>query len=561
MMQRQSRFPPGFGGPGGPSRSRLGFRCGPVVVVVCVVAVGRVTELPADVVVRTAREGWRADACSTLETLEGALEDLVVRGLSACGPDDVRVLGAAAAALDDAGAAHVAGKIQALLLKQQGGDKGAARALMELMVSLRVFERVLTVEGIADVLADDVDDAASATAKTGRPTSVLMAPNAPAIPAAEAKKLLPVLDDLAHAVEDLVAGGMVTASTATKERLEVSFKEASRLKLGRLAASLRYVVEEIGRFLTSASTFSGKRLALFLSRSWVLARGLHQALTEKNDALLGRLLLSWPPQAVDSIEVICVGVRKRLPQGMGVCAFDFHFRLVADCGVLPAGAPLVWSHIVPRPSSSERGAKIVAEALLHLELKPQGFKPLLLTESAVFTFSKAQIVVDGAAVGRGGGGRLMLTAETKLAKGSAFTEWQRVVGFDKAAVRDRVVGWAPSPLDLEVELAVEVAVDVGAVAAVAVADDVDSCALAFSGAAGEFGVVVNLAKTDESKELRAALASWRKTPPSSKVFGVLHFDRCRMVFQPLSLLEARGPRHLMLNLENIDLQALTKSLF
>lgn len=495
-----------------------------------------------------ARSGWRAEVCDTLDGLERALDDLVVRGLSASEVNDIAALEVAAASLDGAGAGHVAARITDVVTRQRGADKGAARAVLQLQTSLRVFERVLTLEAVTDLLA--VDEEEDATEDATAPTTRAPQTFTP-LPPGEDKKLLPVLDDLCRAVEDLVATGLVTASSATKQKLEVSFKEASRLKLGRLAASLRYVVEEIQRYLDNAPTFSRRRLALFLNRSWVLGRGLSQAIVEKNEAAMGRLLLSASPVAVERAAVVVTGIRKRVPQGTGVVAFDFHARLVEPCGALPAGAPVIWSHIVPR-----KDVKVMPEALLHLELKPQGLKPIDLAQPKVFFFDVVNLVVDA-----NGGGRLMLTPDTRVRAGDSYDGWDRFAAFDGAAVIARVEAHDVSPLDLEVELAVEVAF-----ADVSVGERVERGDVFVQELLVPFGdsaltVEVNLPKNEETKELAAVLTKMKKQKPAHPLFGVLHFDRCRWVFQPLSLLAEKGPQHLMINLEKIDLKELTKSLF
>lgn len=145
------------------------------------------------------------------------------------------------------------------------------------------------------------------------------------------KALLPVLDDLSRAVEGLVSSGLTTASAATRQKLDASFKEASRLKLLRLGAALRYVNDEIGRFLADNGTFSSKRLAFFLNRSWVIARGLSEAIRENDSAALARLLLAREPLPLKSIDVITVGVQKRSVQE-GSCSFEFRLRAIAASG-------------------------------------------------------------------------------------------------------------------------------------------------------------------------------------------------------------------------------------
>src|SRR5258706_11708777 len=95
---------------------------------------------------------------------------------------------------------------------------------------------------------------------------------------AEQKQLVSLLDELRGAVEELLLAGLTTASKSTVERIDVSFKEASRMKLLRLGSTLRIANEEISRFTTGSTQFSARRLAFFLSRAWVLATSMRHAI-------------------------------------------------------------------------------------------------------------------------------------------------------------------------------------------------------------------------------------------------------------------------------------------
>lgn len=91
--------------------------------------------------------------------------------------------------------------------------------------------------------------------------------------ATDRSKLASLLDKLAGAVEELLLTGLTTASQSTRQTLDVSFREASRLRLLRLSSTLRVANEELGRFTRNESEFSSKRLSFFLNRAWLLARG------------------------------------------------------------------------------------------------------------------------------------------------------------------------------------------------------------------------------------------------------------------------------------------------
>jgi len=95
----------------------------------------------------------------TVDRLEGALEDLTVRGLRSAGPEQLALLGALHEEFERIGAGHLAGRIGALLDALRTGDRDAAAALLRAQTSLRVFERILTLGSVADVLRGVVEGA------------------------------------------------------------------------------------------------------------------------------------------------------------------------------------------------------------------------------------------------------------------------------------------------------------------------------------------------------------------------------------------------------------------
>jgi hypothetical protein len=64
----------------------------------------------------------------------------------------------------------------------------------------------------------------------------------------------------------------------------------------------------------------------------------------------------------------------------------------------------------------------------------------------------------------------------------------------------------------------------------------------------------------EGKALRRALDGLRKKKRRPPLFGLMHYDKCRLVLQPLSLFEEAGPTHLMLSEEKVDRAAILKTL-
>ncbi|MCI0357642.1 MAG: hypothetical protein L0211_04040 [Planctomycetaceae bacterium] len=85
----------------------------------------------------------------TLEQLRRELEDLGARGLRAVGPQRLSKLGVIREELERIGAAHVAGQLSTLVKAIENDDRSAAAALLRAQTSLRVFERLLTLETAA----------------------------------------------------------------------------------------------------------------------------------------------------------------------------------------------------------------------------------------------------------------------------------------------------------------------------------------------------------------------------------------------------------------------------
>lgn len=83
---------------------------------------------------------------NTVDQLQNVLEDLMVRGLRSAGTKELNVLQALAGEFERIGAHHLAGRIGTLHHALAGQDRSAAAALLKAQASLRLFERVLTLE-------------------------------------------------------------------------------------------------------------------------------------------------------------------------------------------------------------------------------------------------------------------------------------------------------------------------------------------------------------------------------------------------------------------------------
>lgn len=90
----------------------------------------------------------------TLEQVGRELEELGVRGLRAVGSERLARLGQMREEFERIGAGHLAERMRVLEQAIASDDRQAATALMRAQTSLRLFERVLTRDVVADRLAE-----------------------------------------------------------------------------------------------------------------------------------------------------------------------------------------------------------------------------------------------------------------------------------------------------------------------------------------------------------------------------------------------------------------------
>lgn len=384
----------------------------------------------------------------------------------------------------------------------------------------------------------------------------------------DAERLLGLLDELGDEVERLLRGGMTTASAATRDKLDVTFREASRRGLLRLGGTLSQVSREIGRYVAHDEQFSARRLALFINRTWLLARGMARALRSGDAATFDRLALDRHSEPVSELQAVTVGVMKKVVPG-AFCAFDFRMRRVED-GRL--GAPIAFTEMFP----SKPGQDIPAEAFLVLE-RPQRYKPRMLLDGGVITFRGATLLRSAAGL------RVALGKDSRVDAGEPFGAWSSLPAWDRAAALARVRAHEVDPLELPNELHEEVVLDDWSIGESREAYCVQAAGLTLDGVVAE-GIEgktlrANLERlragqlphglgpgsgkpgASQAKPVKQAKqASHAKQTKLGRLFGVLHYETCRFVLQPLALLTERGPIHLMTSTEGIDHKALLRTL-
>jgi hypothetical protein len=96
-----------------------------------------------------------AELREALDRLHTALEDLVVRGLRAAGPQQLAKLEALRDEFRDAGAGHIAGRLETAIESVRADNPGAAGEVLRAMTAIRLFDRMLTLEVAATLLQLD----------------------------------------------------------------------------------------------------------------------------------------------------------------------------------------------------------------------------------------------------------------------------------------------------------------------------------------------------------------------------------------------------------------------
>jgi hypothetical protein len=79
-----------------------------------------------------------------IERLRALLETLIVRGLRACGSDELLQLHSFTEYLDQAGAGHVAAVLASLHSQIEKDDRTSAKTLLNAQICVRLLERLLT---------------------------------------------------------------------------------------------------------------------------------------------------------------------------------------------------------------------------------------------------------------------------------------------------------------------------------------------------------------------------------------------------------------------------------
>jgi hypothetical protein len=366
-------------------------------------------------------------------------------------------------------------------------------------------------------------------------------------PATERPKLRTVLGQLSAAVEELLLSGLTTASEATRQMMMRAMEEAARFRLLRLGGTLRVAAEELGRFTQHDPAFSRRRLTFFLNRSWVMSRGLAHALETGDEREYDRLNWSPTTQPLPSAEVVTLGVVKRVTSAAVI--FEFRLRAVAGSAPITVGQRLMWSFVFPvKPGDAD----FPPEGHLYTTGKHAPFRPLNLLERKVIGLENASVALD-----EPGLGRLSLTDRSTVTVGQPFADWSRFLDWSSDAAVERIGRHKPGPLDIDTELQEEVVLRDFEIAPPVGGDEPGQTASPIT--TGAFNLHGIIGSAAEGKDLEKGLAELRKMkrdrPP---LFGLMHYERCRLVLQPLTAFGPDGPDYLTISKEPLNKAALLK---
>ncbi len=362
----------------------------------------------------------------------------------------------------------------------------------------------------------------------------------------ERKQLISLLDELAKAVEELLLAGLTAASKSTVERLDVSFKEASRMKLLRLGSTLRIANEEIARFTGGSPQFSARRLAFFLGRAWLLASAMRRAIDADDQETLSRLQATPPSQPLEKLRFVTLGVAKRVVPGT-FASFDFRLRAVGPAGLLADNASLIWSCVFPL----RKDLDLPAEAFLHLPQK-QKFKPSILLEKKIVEATRCAVSMQP-----GGAARLTLGEASTMTACEAFADWRSRLSWEMGQAAERLERYRPTPMDLEIELQEEVFVsDWRAGEPRETEEGYDLLPIE----TGFLPLEMRLDRGPSGVPVRGVMTKIARKKRRPAIYGLAHYESCRIVLQPLSALGKDWIAYLTVSPDKISQAELVKAM-
>jgi hypothetical protein len=160
----------------------------------------------------------------------------------------------------------------------------------------------------------------------------------------------------------------------------------------------------------------------------------------------------------------------------------------------------------------------------------------------------------------GGGWRLSLTDQSTFTPGGPFAGWAQFLDWTAKPAVERLTRQTPGPLDLETELQEEVVLRDYEIDAPTDGDEPGQTIYPIRMGHLAFRALVGAGT--EGKSLKKALDDLRK-PKANRppLYGLMHYERCRLVLQALTTFGPSGPEYLTISAEKVDKAALLRELF
>jgi hypothetical protein len=243
-----------------------------------------------------------------------------------------------------------------------------------------------------------------------------------------------------------------------------------------------------------------------------------------------------------------MGVSKKFVPN-SFCAFELRLRSVGTAdGDMPFGQNLVWSTVFPL----KPGQDIPPEAFLHLPQK-QKFN--------VFHFLEGKrMIIENAALSqeKTGTTRVSLNEKSTVVQGDKFENWKQFAVWNPQDCLNRLKLYEPGPMDLEVELQEEVFFDHWQLGEST--DTPNMPQISYPFIYKELPLEIVVTRGAEGNSLRASLDKLSKAKQKPTIFGLMHYERCKLIVQPLSILGKDAPEYITLSKDKVDRAALLKVL-
>lgn len=349
------------------------------------------------------------------------------------------------------------------------------------------------------------------------------------------KKVLLLLRKLKQSISEIYTSGLTTASSSSSNLLSLCFQEASKNGLLRLGSAIKIAGDELNRYITGDDDFSHNRLNFFLTRAWLLAGGLENAINTKNQDQWNTLMMTPKIKKLQHCTVITMGVIKRIVRD-SIAAFEFRFKIIDSSDRSLPGLFALWSCVFPLKT-----LEFVPEAFLHLPRK-QKFRPIDFLNKKTIEFKNCGVSIDNY-----DRVRINLGEKSEVAYGSLYKNWPGYFQCDYSKLYNNISSYEINPLELEMEFQHEVVFDTWKYNGEVNENNDPHHEISFNDKAFYF---------HESKgfdgDSRLDIMKKNSNNCNSALFSILYFDKMKCMIFPLTILKDDNPEYISIAHHTID---------